>query len=63
MEALQHAGYELGTKIKIKWIDSETLKPGNYEKLLSDCAGIIIRVVSAIAESKGDLGGSLCPRK
>ena len=42
MEALQHAGYELGTKIKIKWIDSETLKPGNYEKLLSDCAGIII---------------------
>ena len=41
-EALQHAGYELGAKIKIKWIDSETLKPGNYEKMLSDVTGIII---------------------
>ena len=43
-EALRHAGYELGTEINIKWIDSELVNDKNVEKILSDCscAGILI---------------------
>jgi CTP synthase len=42
MEALQHAGYELGSKIDIKWVDSESVHEGTIEKLLSGCSGILI---------------------
>jgi CTP synthase len=43
-EALRHAGYELGTEINIKWIDSEPVNDKNVEKILSDCNcdGILI---------------------
>ena len=41
-EALRHAGYEYGTKVKIKWIDSETVTNQNGEELLGECDGILI---------------------
>ncbi|MCI5754430.1 MAG: CTP synthase [Clostridiales bacterium] len=41
-EALSHAGYELGSYIHIKWIDSEELNKFNLEEKLADCAGIIV---------------------
>ncbi len=41
-EALRHAGYELGTHIRIRWIDSETLTPENLASELSDIDGIIV---------------------
>lgn len=41
-EALQHGGFESGAKVKIKWIDSESVKPNTVAKLLSDCTGILI---------------------
>ena len=41
-EALSHAGYDLGTKIKIKWIDSETIDDSNVHKKLEGCDGIIV---------------------
>lgn len=42
MEALQHAGYELGSKVEINWVDSECVREGTIGKLLSGCSGIII---------------------
>ncbi len=42
MEALQHAGYENDVHVKIKWVNSELVKPATVEKLLSDCSGILI---------------------
>ena len=41
-EALSHAGYDLGAKIKIKWIDSETIDDSNVHKKLEGCDGIIV---------------------
>ena len=41
-EALRHAGYEFGTKIDIKWIDSETVTDENAAAILGDCNGILI---------------------
>lgn len=41
-EALRHAGYVLGTKVKINWIDSENLNSSNYENELSGLNGIIV---------------------
>ncbi len=41
-EALKHAGYALGAKINIDWIDSETLTEENYEKKLSHVSGILV---------------------
>ena len=41
-EALRHAGYLLGAKIKIEWIDSETLTETTYEEILSVADGIIV---------------------
>lgn len=41
-EALRHAGYVLGTHIKIKWIDSETVTKDNVREILSDCHGVIV---------------------
>ena len=42
MEALRHAGYALGAKVQIEWIDSETLTEQNYENALSPLDGILV---------------------
>lgn len=42
MESLRHAGYELGSKVDIKWVDSELLDDDNVASYLGDCNGIII---------------------
>lgn len=42
VEALHHAGYETGTKVSIKWIDSENITRGNAEDILSGVSGIIV---------------------
>lgn len=41
-EALDHAGYERNTFIKIHWIDSETITKENVNKALKNLDGIII---------------------
>lgn len=41
-EALRHAGYAFSASVKIDWIDSEGLRPENYEEVLSGHNGIII---------------------
>ena len=41
-EALRHAGYELGTHIRICWIDSETLTPENIASALADIDGVLV---------------------
>ena len=41
-EALAHAGYSLGAKVKIRWIDSETIDADNVRAKLKDCSGIIV---------------------
>ena len=41
-EALRHAGYDYGTKIDIKWVDSETVTDENAKEILGDCKGILI---------------------
>lgn len=41
-EALAHAGYHQGAKVKIKWIDSGTIEPDNVAKKLEGCDGIIV---------------------
>ncbi len=41
-EALLHAGVELGTKVKIKWIDAERLCDENLEAELSGVDGILV---------------------
>ena len=41
-EALRHAGYELGTHVKIKWIDSETVTDENAAEIFSDVSGILV---------------------
>ncbi len=41
-EALRHAGYALGAKVDIKWIDSEPLCDANADELLSGLDGIIV---------------------
>lgn len=42
VEALHHAGYETGTKVSIKWIDSENITRDNAEDILSGVSGIIV---------------------
>lgn len=42
VEALHHAGYETGTKVSIKWIDSENITLGNAGDILSGVSGIIV---------------------
>jgi len=42
MESLRHAGYELGSKVDIKWVDSELLDDDNVASYVGDCNGIII---------------------
>ena len=41
-EALTHAGYECDAKVKIRWIDSETIREDNVREKLKDCDGIIV---------------------
>ena len=41
-EALRHAGFALDADVEIQWIDSETLTPDTYEKLLENLDGILV---------------------
>ena len=41
-EALRHAGYFLGAKVDIKWIDSETITTDSADEILSGLDGIIV---------------------
>ncbi len=41
-EALRHAGYSLGAKIDVKWIDSETIKEDAVCEILGGLDGIIV---------------------
>ena len=41
-EAMRHAGYDLNTRIRIHWIDSESLTKETYTSVLSDLDGIIV---------------------
>lgn len=41
-EALNHAGFEFGTKVDIKWIDSELVTEYTVKEMLSDCDGILV---------------------
>lgn len=41
-EALAHAGYALGARVDIKWIDSETINKETVAETLSDCSGVIV---------------------
>ena len=42
VEATEHAGFEMGVSISVKWIDSETVNADNADKILKDIKGIII---------------------
>ena len=39
-EALRHAGYERSTHVRIHWIDSEAITPGNVDEMLAGLDGI-----------------------
>ena len=41
-EALRHAGYELHTHVKIKWVDSETISGETCDSSFSDVDGILV---------------------
>ncbi|MBQ3937370.1 MAG: CTP synthase [Ruminococcus sp.] len=41
-EALRHAGYSIGTRVEIKWVDSEKLTEENISQQLSVAGGIIV---------------------
>ena len=41
-QALAHAGYEIGAKVEIKWIESETITNDSAYSILAECDGIII---------------------
>ena len=42
LQALNHAGYEIGAKVEIKWIDSETMTRENAAGILEDVDGILV---------------------
>ena len=42
MEALKHGAYANDAHVSIKWIESETLDPGNIEEELSDVDGVVV---------------------
>ena len=42
MEALQHGGYENGAKVKIEWVDSETVTRETVKEIFTGCDGMII---------------------
>ncbi len=41
-EALHHAGYECSTHVRIHWIDSEAITPGNADEMLAGLDGILV---------------------
>ena len=41
-EALRHAGYDCGSRIDIRWIDSETVRENDSARVLGACDGIIV---------------------
>lgn len=41
-ESLRHAGYRLGARVNIRWIDSETITRETAGEILSQCAGVIV---------------------
>ena len=41
-EALRHAGFGLGCRVDIRWIDSETINEENVSEVLDGCGGIIV---------------------
>lgn len=41
-ESLNHAGYEVGAKVKIEWIDSETVTRENASSIIGKCDGIVV---------------------
>lgn len=41
-EALNHAGYENGCIVVIKWVDAEEVTEDTVETLLGDCEGILV---------------------
>ena len=41
-EALNHAGFETGTNIEIKWVDSELITEYTVDEFLKDCDGILV---------------------
>ncbi|MFI3205879.1 MAG: CTP synthase [Clostridia bacterium] len=42
IESLNHAGYETGDKVNIRWVDSETVTRENADKILGGIDGMII---------------------
>jgi len=42
IESLNHAGYDAGTKVKIRWVESEKVTDDNVAELLKGVHGIII---------------------
>ena len=41
-EALRHAGYALGARVEIVWIDSESVTRENAGTVLGECAGMLV---------------------
>ncbi len=41
-EALGHAGFNLGVRVDIEWVDSEHVNPENSEKVLGELDGILV---------------------
>ena len=42
VEALNHASFVVGKKVKIKWVESDKLTEENAAEIFKDCAGIIV---------------------
>ena len=41
-ESLNHGGFETGTNVEIKWVDSELITKFTVEETLGDCDGILV---------------------
>lgn len=41
-ESLIHAGAHLDTRVKLEWIDSESLSESNADQLLNSCDGVLV---------------------
>ncbi|MCU0565925.1 MAG: CTP synthase [Oculatellaceae cyanobacterium Prado106] len=42
VESLRHAAWEMSSDLKIRWVNSEDLNPGNVEEMLSGINGMIV---------------------
>ena len=42
VESLNHASFELGKNVKIKWVDSDTVTDETAASIFEDCTGIIL---------------------